>query len=144
GGRVADRRGHRLPAGFGLALLTVAAALLTAMGATPSALGLAGALLLGGIGLGLANAPLQTAAMEAVAPRHAGVAAGLFATARYSGSIVSALLLATLLGHGSEHAQAFFAIIALSAAASTLLALRLGGRPRLALGEPTTAAAESR
>jgi len=75
------------------------------------------------------------------APRHAGVAAGLFSTARYGGSIVSALLLAALLGHGSEHAQAFFAIAALSAAGSALLALRLGGPPRPALGEPAAAAA---
>ena len=127
GGRVADRRGHRLPAAGGLALLTVCTALLAAMGATPSAAGLAGALLLGGVGLGLANAAVQTAAIEAVAPRHAGVAAGLFSTARYGGSIVAALLLATLLGGGSEHAQAFFAIAALSAGGSMLLALRLGG-----------------
>lgn len=127
GGRLADRRGHRLPAALGLALLTVAGTLLAAMGAAPGAPGLAGALLLGGIGLGLANAPLQTAAIEAVPARHAGVAAGLFSTARYSGSIGSALLLAALLGHGGDHAQAFFAITALSAAASALLALRLGG-----------------
>jgi len=140
GGRVADRRGHRLPAVGGLALLTVATALLAAMGAAPSAAGLAGALLLGGIGLGLANAAVQTAAIEAVAPRHAGVAAGLFSTARYSGGIVSALLLAALLGHGGEHAQAFFAIAAIAAAGSALLALRLGGPPRPALAPPAAAA----
>lgn len=140
GGRVADRRGHRLPAAGGLALLTVSTALLAAMGAAPSAAGLAGALLLGGIGLGLANAAVQTAAIEAVAPRDAGVAAGLFSTARYGGSIVSALLLATLLGGGSEHAQAFFAVAALSAAGAALLALRLGGPPRLALGEAAAGA----
>jgi len=127
GGRIADRSGHRLPAAGGLALLTIATALLAAMGATPSAGGLACALLLGGIGLGLANAAVQTAAIEAVAPRHAGVAAGLFSTARYGGSIVSALLLATLLGGGSEHAQAFFAVAALSAGGAAWLALRLGG-----------------
>ncbi|MBW3652886.1 MAG: MFS transporter [Actinobacteria bacterium] len=131
GGRLADRRGHRLPAGAGLALLTVAGAMLAAMGSVPSALGLAGALLLAGIGLGLANAPLQTAAIEAVAPQHAGVAAGLFSTGRYAGSIVSALLLAALLGDADVHAHAFFAITALAAGASALLALRLRGeRPR--------------
>ncbi|MDP1850062.1 MAG: MFS transporter [Solirubrobacteraceae bacterium] len=141
GGRLADRRGHRLPAAAGLALLTAATAMLAAMGAAPSAAGLACALLLGGIGLGLANAAVQTAALEAVAPRHAGVAAGLFSTARYGGSIGSALLLAALLGGGGEHAQAFFTVAALSAAGSALLALRLGGPPRLAVGEPATAAA---
>jgi MFS family permease len=127
GGRLADRRGHRLPAAGGLALLTVAGAMLAAMGGEPSAAGLAAALLLAGIGLGLANAALQTAAIEAVAPRHSGVAAGLFSTGRYAGSIVSALLLAALLGDGSEHAVAFFAITAAAAGGSALLALRLDG-----------------
>ena len=140
GGRLADRRGHRLPAGTGLTLLTVSTALLAAMGAAPSAAGLGCALLLGGIGLGLANAAVQTAAIEAVAPRHAGVAAGLFSTARYGGSIGSALLLAALLGGGGEHTQAFFTITALSAAGSALLALRLGGRPGPSLGTPAAAA----
>jgi len=125
GGRLADRRGQRLPAAGGLTLLTVAGAMLATMGAAPSAAGLAAALLLAGIGLGLANAALQTAAIEAVAPRHAGVAAGLFSTGRYAGSIVSALLLAALLGHGSAHAVAFFAITATAAGVSALLALRL-------------------
>jgi MFS family permease len=127
GGRLADRHGNRLPAAGGLALLTVAAAMLAAMGAAPSAAGLAGALLLGGTGLGLAGAALQTAAIEAVQPRHAGVAAGLYSTGRYAGSIVAALLLAVLLEHGGGHASAFFAITAVAAAASALLALRLDG-----------------
>jgi hypothetical protein len=59
----------------------------------------------------------------------------------YGGSIGSALLLAALLGGGSRHAQAFFTIAALSAGASALLALRLGGAPRPALGTPAAAAA---
>ena len=127
GGRIADRRGHRLPAVSGLALLTVAGVALAGMGAEPAAAGLAAALLLAGIGLGLSGAAVQTAAIESVAPRDAGVAAGLFSTARYAGSIGSALLLAALLGSGGEHAQAFFAVAALSAGASALLALRLRG-----------------
>lgn len=125
GGRLADRRGHRLPAAGGLSLLTVAAATLAVMGAEPAAFGLAGALLLAGVGLGLANAALQTAAIEAVDQRHAGVAAGLFSTGRYAGAIVSALLLAALLGGGAAHAGAFFAVTAVAAGASALLALRL-------------------
>jgi len=127
GGRLADRRGHRLPAAGGLALLTVAAASLAAMGAAPSAVGLAGALLLAGVGLGLANAALQTAAIEAVDARHAGVASGLFSTGRYAGSIVAALLLAALLGGGAVRAGSFFVVLAVAAGGSALLALRLGG-----------------
>lgn len=130
GGRVADRRGHRLPAVSGFTLLTVGAAMLAAMGGKPSAFGLAGALLVAGFGLGLASAAVQTAAIEAVDPRHAGIASGLFSTGRYAGSIVAALLLALLLGEGGVHAGAFFAVTAAAAAGSALFALRLGASGR--------------
>jgi MFS family permease len=103
--------------------------MLAVMGGEPSGAGLAGALLLGGIGLGLANAALQTSALEAVEPRHAGVASGLFSTGRYAGSIVAALLLALVLGDGGAHAGAFFAVTAVAAGASALCALRLGATP---------------
>jgi MFS family permease len=126
GGRLADRRGHRAPAVGGLSLLVIATAALAAMGAAPTALGLAAALLLAGVGLGLSGAAIQTAAMEAVEQRHAGVAAGLYSTGRYAGSIVSAGLLALVLGHGTQHADAFFAVTAVAAAGAALLALRLG------------------
>jgi MFS family permease len=125
GGRLADRHGNRAPAVAGLSLLVVATAALAEMGAAPTALGLAAALLLAGIGLGLSGAAIQTAAMEAVDQRHAGVAAGLYSTGRYAGSIVSAGLLALVLGHGSGHAGAFFAVTAIAAAGAALLALRL-------------------
>jgi multidrug resistance protein len=131
GGRLADRRGHRMPAVAGLALLTVASAALAVMGAAPTAPGLAVALLLGGVGLGLSGAAIQTAAMEAVEQRHAGVAAGLFSTGRYAGSIVSAGLLALVLGHGTVDADVFFTVTAVAAAGAALLALRLGP-PRFA------------
>jgi MFS family permease len=126
GGRIADRRGRRLPAVAGLSLLVVSSLGLALMGASPNALGLAAALLLGGVGLGLSGAAVQTAAIESVPERHAGVAAGLFSTGRYAGAIVSAALLALVLGDGTEHASAFFAIAAVGAAGAVLLALRLG------------------
>ena len=127
GGRIAGRLGYRLPAVAGLALLTASTAALAVMGGDPSAVGLAAALLTAGIGLGLAGAPLQAAAVEAVDPRDAGVASGLFSTGRYMGSIVSAGLLAALLGSGAGHPAALFAITAAAALAATVLALRLGG-----------------
>jgi MFS family permease len=125
GGRIADRRGNRLPAVAGLSLLVASALALAAMGSAPTALGLAAALLLGGVGLGLSGAAIQTAAMEAVEQRHAGVAAGLYSTGRYAGSIGSAALLALVLGDGTAHAGAFFAVTAVAAAGAALLALRL-------------------
>ena len=127
GGRLADRRGHRLPATAGLALLTASTAALAAMGGDPHAVGLAAALLAGGVGLGLANAPLQAAAVEDIDPRDAGVASGLFSTGRYMGSIVSAGLIAALLGSGAGHPAALFAITTAAALAATVLALRLSG-----------------
>jgi DHA2 family methylenomycin A resistance protein-like MFS transporter len=96
------------------------------MGDAPSAAGLAAALLVAGIGLGLANAPLQAAAVEAVDPRDAGVASGLFSSGRYTGSIVSSALLAVLLGHGTGHAGALFTVTAGTALLAAALALRLG------------------
>ena len=138
GGRLADHLGHRIPAAAGLSLLVLATAALAAMGAAPSGGGLAAALLVGGIGLGLSGASIQTAAMESVQQRHAGVAAGLYSTGRYAGSIVSAGLLALLLGGSSEHASAFFALTAVAAAGAALLALRLGpsGRSGEVAAEP--------
>lgn len=50
GGNLADRRGYRAPAVFGLSLLVLATAALAAMGAAPTAFGLAAALLLAGSG----------------------------------------------------------------------------------------------
>jgi DHA2 family methylenomycin A resistance protein-like MFS transporter len=126
GGRIADRRGRRLPADAGLSLLVVSSLGLALMGASPNAVGLAAALLLGGAGLGLSGAAVQTAAMESVPERHAGVAAGLFSTGRYAGAVVSAALLALVLGDGTEHASAFFAIASGAALGAVLLALRLG------------------
>jgi hypothetical protein len=48
----------------------------------------------------------------------------------------SKVVLSALLGGGSEHAQAFFAIAALSAGGSALLALRLGGASSEATWRP--------
>jgi MFS family permease len=129
GGRLADRLGPRRPAVSGLALLALATAGLAAMGATPSAAGLAVALLAAGVGLGLANAPLQSAAIEGVDPRDAGLASGLFSTGRYAGSIVAAALLAALLGHGSGHAAMLFTLTTVAAGGAAVLALRLGTAP---------------
>jgi MFS family permease len=125
GGRLAGRRGPREPAAAGLALLTASTAALAVMGGEPSTAGLAVALLAAGIGLGLAGAPLQSAAVESVDARDAGVASGLFSTGRYMGSIVSAGLIAVLLGHGAGHPAALFTVTAAAALAATVMALRL-------------------
>ena len=102
GGRLADRRGHRLPAVAGWRCWPPPPPPWPRWADAPSAAGLAAALLVAGVGLGLANAPLQAAAVEAVDPRDAGIASGLFSSGRYTGSILSSALLAVLLGHGTR------------------------------------------
>ena len=88
GGRLADRLGRRGPAVAGLSLqaLGLVPLALSGSGITTQAL-LAGLGLIGA-GLGLSSASLQTAALEAVEPKEAGVASGVFSTSRYLGSIV--------------------------------------------------------
>lgn len=125
-GRLADRGGHRAPALTGLVLLTAAMAGLAAMGGAPTVAGVVAAMIAAGAGLGLANAPLQTAAVESVAAADAGVASGLYSTGRYLGSIGSAILLAAVLGDGSAHAGALFATAAGAASAATAFGLTLG------------------
>jgi MFS family permease len=143
GGRQADRTGPRRPAVAGLTLVATATAALAVMGGAPPAGGLAVALLAAGIGLGLASAPLQVAAIEAVDPADAGLASGLFSTGRYAGSIVSALLLGALLGHDSGHAATLFALTTAAALAAAALALRLGGPDRPAAVVPVVKQARS-
>jgi predicted MFS family arabinose efflux permease len=131
GGRLADRLGRRWPTFAGLGLATLGLLPLALAGARISTLGLLFSLALAGAGLGLSAPGLQTAAVEAVAPREAGVAAGLFSTSRYLGSIVAAAALARLAG-GAGDATGFAAVclLALGAALlSTLASLALPDRP---------------
>jgi EmrB/QacA subfamily drug resistance transporter len=127
GGRLADRYGRRWPTVAGMALL--------ALGLLPLALGglgaaglLLGGLALAGAGLGLSSPGLQTSAIEAVEPHEAGVAAGVFSTSRYLGSIVGSSLLAGMIATpGGE--GAVFALALATAIGATLAALALADRP---------------
>ncbi|MDQ6833293.1 MAG: MFS transporter, partial [Chloroflexota bacterium] len=135
GGRLADRVGRRWPTVIGLVLLT--------LGVLPLALasgGIAIPLLLGGlgvagIGLGLSSAGMQTAAIESVGPREAGVASGVFSTSRYFGSIIGSSILAGLLGtSGGGGFRAVFVMIVVAALLSALVALALRDRPAESAG----------
>jgi EmrB/QacA subfamily drug resistance transporter len=131
GGWLADRFGRRWPTFFGLAL-SVVGTLLLALSidsvATPL---MVGGLALAGCGLGLSSAGMQTAAVEAVSGREAGVAAGVYSTSRYLGSIVGASVIAALLsgstvGGGNYHAV--FAMIVAAAVVATVTSLGLHDR----------------
>ncbi len=129
GGRLADRFGRRWPVVAGLLLLTLGLLpLAIGSGAAPMPLLVAG-LGLAGVGLGLSGAGLQTAAVEAVGPEAAGIAAGLFSTSRYLGSIVGSSLMAGLLvASGQGGFGAIFLIVLIAALVSMLISLALRDR----------------
>lgn len=101
GGFLTDRIGSRfaaflgvIPLFAGVLMLWPLATFTTPGDAIPS-------LLLFGSGMGLCGAPAQSAAMSAVNPERAGMAAGVNSTMRYLGGIVSILVLGAVLGSDS-------------------------------------------
>jgi DHA2 family methylenomycin A resistance protein-like MFS transporter len=126
GGRWADSRGIGTPA--------VAGAVALWAGATGLAAAVYGShlwpvmLALGamGVGIGVAGAPVQTAALEAVPGAASGAAAGIYSTSRYLGSVVGstalALLFATAPGPGAVDRVAAL-LIGLSVAALAGIAI---------------------
>ncbi|HEX2128151.1 MAG TPA: MFS transporter [Solirubrobacterales bacterium] len=134
GGRLSDRMGRRFAAVTGLSLLTIALLPLAVAGRDVAAAILIGSLLLAGAGLGLSNAAVQAAGVEALEARHAGVASGIFSTGRYMGGIAAASLVAGLITAGARYGL-LFSIEAAAALLSTLLACGLPGRARSAAGE---------
>jgi predicted MFS family arabinose efflux permease len=129
GGRLADRRGRRLPSVVGCAVLAAGLfPLAVAPGESPYAL--LPCLALMGVGVGLSTAGLQASAVESVPPGEAGVAAGLFSTSRYIGSFAGSIALARLLdeGEGLSGFHAVFAIALVGALISVAATLALTGR----------------
>jgi EmrB/QacA subfamily drug resistance transporter len=94
GGRWADRSGRWLPAVAGAVCLVGGVLVLTLAMRGTSLLPVAGALGLMGIGLGIAGAAVQTAAVESVPAERTGSAAGIYSTARYMGSVAGSMALA--------------------------------------------------
>ncbi len=91
---------------------------------------LLGSLGVAGIGIGLSSAGMQTAAIESVGPREAGVASGVFSTSRYFGSITGSSILAGLLGGaGGGGFTAVFIMVAGAALLSAVVALALRDHP---------------
>jgi MFS family permease len=143
GGRLVDRAGSRAPAVAGLGLLAVALVPPALAPASLPVAALAGCLLAAGAGLGLASAALQVAAVAAVEPGAAGVAAGVFSTSRYAGSIAGTALLAGPLApaaHGTGGFAALFAVLVMAAAGSCAVAGLLPGRRERAAVAPPLAA----
>jgi len=101
GGRLADRFGRRWPTVGGLSIFLLGLWVVSGIGAEIALPILVGGLSLAGVGLGLSSAGMQTAAVESVPSREAGVAAGIFSTSRYIGSITGSSVLPLIYGAGA-------------------------------------------
>jgi EmrB/QacA subfamily drug resistance transporter len=127
GGRLADRFGRRLPAVVGMSLLASSGCLIALAGPSLSTRTLIVGLAMSGAGLGLGSASLQTVVVEAVSPKHAGMAAAAASTSRYIGSIIGTSVLAGLVSsRGGFHWV--LVMIAIAGVASVVLALGLPSR----------------
>ncbi|MCH8086413.1 MAG: MFS transporter [Chloroflexi bacterium] len=99
-GYVADRVGRNLPAVVGAVLLTLGAISITIWDTNSGMLYMVFSLGLFGVGLGVMQTPVQTAAIESCPPEMAGAASGTYATARYLGAIVATGLVGAFLAGG--------------------------------------------
>ena len=102
----------------------------TAAGSQATLPVLLGGLGLAGAGIGLSGAGLQTSALEAVGPEEAGMAAGVYSTSRYFGSIVGASVLAGLLT-SADSFDLVFTLVSVAAVLAVVLSLGLPGRRHL-------------
>src|SRR5688572_1254124 len=132
GGRIADRVGRRRPALAGTAMLALGVLPLVIAGTEITIAWLVAGLALSGAGIGISGAGLQTSAMDSVDVTEAGVAAGVYSTSRYFGSIVGSSLLGGLLGttYSANGFHAVFIMVAGAACLSVLLALSLPSRSK--------------
>jgi DHA2 family methylenomycin A resistance protein-like MFS transporter len=128
GGSMGDRHGRARPVVLGMWVLTAGAVLLTiVVGEVPALL--VASLVLVGTGVGLGNASLQTAALEAVPERAVAAAAGVLSTSRYLGSITGSLAIAVLVGESGEGARLVLVLTTVAALAAVASATRIEDRP---------------
>jgi MFS family permease len=97
GGRVAEKIGVKITCVAGSLLAAAGLAGLATLVPGEAPWHVAGGLVLGGGGLGLANGPSQSAAMATVERNMSGVASGVMSTFRYLGGVVGISVLALLL-----------------------------------------------
>ncbi len=98
GGRMSDAVGRRQPAVIGTLASVVGLAVLWLVAPEASTLLLGLMLALLGFGMGLAGAPRQAAALEAIEPERVGMAASTYLTGRYLGGAVGATVAGAVLG----------------------------------------------
>ena len=126
GGRLGDRTGRRLPSVVGLGVTLVVMVALALGGRSVAPVVLIAGLTLFGLGLGAVPPNLMTAALGSVARERTGTAAGVFATARYVGSIGSTALIAAVIADDAAGTSAVLAAGAVCSLLAIVAALRLG------------------
>jgi EmrB/QacA subfamily drug resistance transporter len=135
GGRLTDLRGARVPAVAGAGLTVLAMLPLLSVSASWTWPLFLAVLIVFGIGMGLSSAPVQASAVLAVSTGLAGQASGLFSTMRYFGSITGTTLMAVILtGDTPTNGQfrLLYVMLAVAAAASVIVSMRLPGPARAA------------
>jgi sugar phosphate permease len=123
GGHLSDLLGRGVPALAGSAVAVAATAGLALDAGAPGVAATTGLVALAGIGVGLAGASLQTAAVESAPTEMVGVAAGVFMTVRYTGAIAATGLAAAVAS--SDAFGPGFAVLTAAAALSILTACAL-------------------
>jgi MFS family permease len=123
GGHLSDLLGRGVPALAGSAVAVAATAGLALDAGAPGVAATTGLVALAGIGVGLAGASLQTAAVESAPSEMVGVAAGVFMTVRYTGAIAATGLAAAVAS--SDAFGPGFAVLTAAAALSILTACAL-------------------
>ena len=131
GGALSDRHGRTRQVIFGMGV-ALPGCLLLAAGVEAPAVLLAGMLVLG-IGMGLANASLQAAALESVPPAMSGAAAGAFTMSRYVGSIIASVAIGALGVEAAGDARRMLVATVAAMVVSVSLAPRI--EPRLVLAD---------
>jgi MFS family permease len=119
GGVVSDRLGRAVPVVGGTLLLAGTGLLLQAHAAT-SLFGLIALLAVGAAGVGLQMGAEQSAALESAPAEMSGVAGGIWATGRYLGAILGAVLLGVVV-EGTLDLAGFRQVLYVAAMAGLVL-----------------------
>jgi DHA2 family methylenomycin A resistance protein-like MFS transporter len=127
GGELSDRLGRRLPAVLGSLLALGAVAVLLAIVDDPALWAVATLLAVAGLGVGLAAASLQISALESAPERMVALAGGVFMTARYTGGIGAAGLMAAVAPSGRFASG--LAVLCAAAALAAVTSMGLRARP---------------
>lgn len=133
GGHLSDLLGRGVPALAGSVVAVIATVGLVLDAPSPGVAVTVGLVALVGLGVGLAGAALQTAAIESAPERMVGVAAGIFMTVRYVGAIVATGLAAVVATSGAfDRGFTILAVAALLSIVGAAALLPPGGSAPLA------------